>query len=338
MKDQIESVLTHFPIGAIEEVHPIPTGLINKSYAVHSTKGNYILQKMGIIFDNNTIEDMALVTAHLSRKDIATPMLIKTNEDVFYHTDASNGLWRVMTAMDGVTVDVLSNEIHAQEAGRVLATFHSGMEDFAARQLKGKIKLHQTKNVYDDFCNIYDKLLEQETNPIMREGYTYIKETLPTTFLPDGLPTTVIHGDPKISNIIFNQDKAVCMIDLDTCIEHSPLVDIGEALGSWCAKKEDDPHNHFSIPLFESAVRGYMDVIPLSRDEQQYLYRAIRMIRLELASRFAKDIIDNSYFGWDKNNYDSRRAHNTARVLSMVRLTQDIVSKKDKIIDILNNI
>ena len=81
-----------------------------------------------------------------------------------------------------------------------------------------------------------------------------------------------------------------------------------------------------------------MSVIPLSTDEQHYVYRGARMIALELASRFAKDTIDDSYFGWDADRYKSRKAHNRARMLSMVRLEQDIVRKKDRIIDILNNI
>ena len=172
----------------------------------------------------------------------------------------------------------------------------------------------------------------------MKSAYAYIAKELPETLLPSGLPTTIIHGDPKISNIIFKEGAGVCMIDLDTCMEHSALVDLGDALWSWCGLEGDNPENRFSLHKFEAAMQGYMGVIPLSSDEQHYVYRAARMIALELASRFARDIIDDSYFGWDADRYPSRKAHNRARVLAMVNLEHDIVNKKDRIIDILNTI
>ncbi len=338
MNSQLKSTIDNFDLGVVQEISKIPSGLINLSYRITSSTGSYIMQRMGDIFTKETIEDMEKVTQHLKIKSINTPTLLRTTSEQLFHTDVDGHLWRVMTAMDGETYESLDDDGLAQEAGRVLAEFHKGMQDFDASQLQNHLKLHQTRDIYAEYCNYVEELLTTESDPLIKEAITYIQETLPDTYLPVGLPTTVIHGDPKISNIIFKDGVAVCMIDLDTCIEHSSLVDLGDALWSWVGSEGDDPNNRFSLARFEAAMRGYMSVIPLSTDEQHYVYRGARMIALELASRFAKDTIDDSYFGWDADRYKSRKAHNRARMLSMVRLEQDIVRKKDRIIDILNNI
>ncbi len=337
MNEAINKILKNYDIGIIESINKIPTGNINKTFYIRTNRADFVLQKMGDIFNEKTIEDMELVTQHLKNKNTPTPELIKTTQGQIYIKDTQEKFWRLMTAIDGTTHDVLTDVEMVEEAGRVLAEFHSAMQDFDTKQLESPLKLHQTKQIFEDYKSVYKNLLKED-NEKLRNGYTYIFENFEETFLPDGLPTTVVHADPKISNIIFQDKKANCMIDLDTCMEHSALVDLGDALRSWCGKEEDDPENKFSIPLFEAAMRGYMGVIPLSVDEQHYVYRATRMITLELASRFAKDVIDDNYFGFDNKKYATRKDHNKARAYSMIKLEQDIVSKKDRIIDILNNI
>ena len=44
------------------------------------------------------------------------------------------------------------------------------------------------------------------------------------------LPERVIHYDPKINNVLFDRDsgKAVCVVDLDTCMPGSLLYDFGD--------------------------------------------------------------------------------------------------------------
>ncbi len=75
---------------------------------------------------------------------------------------------------------------------------------------------------------------------------------------------------------------------------------------------------------------------PFSPREKEYLVPAIRMVTLGLASRFAKDVYDDNYFGWDPKQFKSRKEHNKARAKSKVSLEQDIASKEKEIRGILN--
>ena len=139
--------------------------------------------------------------------------------------------------------------------------------------------------------------------------------------LPDDLPLRVIHGDPKISNVLFDRRlRATGIVDLDTCNRRPLLVELGDAFRSWCGKAEDDPHNTFSLPVFNAAWRGYAQEARgfITARERKLVAKAIGTITLELAARFLIDYFEDSYFGWDSSRYLSRRAHNLARARGQI--------------------
>ena len=140
----------------------------------------------------------------------------------------------------------------------------------------------------------------------------------------------VIHGDPKISNILFDtKGQARAIIDLDTCNRRPLLVELGDAFRSWCGGAEDNPRNTFSLPIFRTAWAGYKKGAGnmMTKRELQYVPKAIGTITLELAARFLADYFDDNYFGWDSSRYPSRRAHNLARALGQIAEFRDYQKK-----------
>src|SRR2546425_1136416 len=69
-----------------------------------------------------------------------------------------------------------------------------------------------------------------------------ILATLPGLIVADE-PRQLIHGDLKISNLIFDGlGHAVGIIDFDTILRHARAIDLGDAFRSWCNRTaEDDP-------------------------------------------------------------------------------------------------
>ena len=53
-----------------------------------------------------------------------------------------------------------------------------------------------------------------------------------------GLPERIIHGDLKLNNIRFDEtgNKAIAIVDLDTLGVSKIVIDIGDAIRSWCHK------------------------------------------------------------------------------------------------------
>ena len=64
--------------------------------------------------------------------------------------------------------------------------------------------------------------------------------------------------------------------------------------------------------------------------EIENLAQAGRLITLELASRFARDVLEDEYFAYDEQKYPDRRTHNCARTKAMIFLAEDMRRHQDQ--------
>jgi Ser/Thr protein kinase RdoA (MazF antagonist) len=244
----------------------------------------------------------------------------------------------MQTKLSGKTFDRIKNPAMAREAGEMYARFHRTMDSLKYR-FESPLVLHQTENVLAKFLSTAKKFRK---SPLMQDVKTeveFIEKIFPMYLLPSTLPKRVIHGDPKISNILFASGKGLAIIDLDTCTRASVLVELGDAFRSWCAKEEDDSHNTFSLPLFRAAWIGYARGAKgfLTKKEIALVPKAIGTITLELATRFLIDYFEDSYFGFDPKRYSSRRAHNLARCRGQLAEFADYHRKFHQIKDTCSN-
>ena len=139
----------------------------------------------------------------------------------------------------------------------------------------------------------------------------------------------IVHGDPKISNLVFAEDadRGLCLIDLDT-LAHMPVaLELGDALRSWCNPASEDAANaRFVRPFFDAAILGYAQGSQgfLTPAEWSAIPGGALTITVELAARFCVDALRESYFGWNRARYESSSAHNQARTYGQLRLAEGI--------------
>lgn len=147
---------------------------------------------------------------------------------------------------------------------------------------------------------------------------------LPGIIITDA-PKQLIHGDLKVSNIVFDDaSHAVGIIDFDTILLHQRTVDVGDALRSWCNRTaEDDAAATFDMTFCDAALAGYADGFG-STDDRALLLRGAKQITLELAARFLTDVVRDNYFGYDATRYSSRRDANIARAIGQHHLATTI--------------
>jgi len=335
-------VLDAYDLGEIRKIDRVSEGLIHQTYKIESSAGDFILQRLHPLLGTKEIGlDFLAVTNHLLKKGLPAAEAVLTKDgDVLAHDGEPGGepgghTWRMQTFIDGRTYSQLSDPDMAKEAGQIYAQLHNALSDMGY-VFQSELKLHETKKIHDEFQETLkvwkgEQMLEEG----LRDEVDFLLTELPKQILPDDLPQRVIHGDPKISNILFKDGKAVSVIDLDTCNRHTVLVDIGDAFRSWCGKQEDDPNNAFDLELFAAGWEGYKEGATFLTDrERQLVPQAIACITLELAMRFLDDVFNDSYFGFDAERYTSRREHNLARVHGQIALYKDFMSK----IDLVNNV
>lgn len=340
MKDAKEliptSVLQQYAIEKVLCIKPISIGLIHQTFEIHAEHKQYIMQKLHPILASPEIaSDFLAVTNFLKKKNFLAPECVLTMHDQVLARDG-NDTWRMQTKIAGMSFDVVTQTTIAQSAGKIFGEFHQVM-DAIDYQFQTKKSLHETEKIHSHFLDILEKKSSSPLINFVGKEIQILQHELPCYFLPSDFPLRVIHGDPKISNILFHQNQASAIIDLDTCNRRPLLVELGDLFRSWCGKRENDQNNKFSLPIFRAAWNGYKVSASgfLSKREIKYMPQAIGLITLELAARFLIDYFEDSYFGWDEKNFESRREHNIVRCRSQLSEFFDFKSKIKEIREII---
>lgn len=331
-----QTVLRQYEIGRVLRVEPVTDGLVHKTYELKTATGSYILQRLHPVLASAAIgQDFLAVTRYLEQQGFPTPRAVLSRKKKVLVADGKD-IWRMQTQLPGKTIHVLKDLKMARACGEIYAKFHRVMDGFPYRFKSTKI-LHETEKVYKAFEKALargSRRLQPALNEEVKNEIDFIRRNLPKYFLLSTLPMRVIHGDPKISNILFDsKGQANAIIDLDTCNRRPLLVELGDAFRSWCGGGEDNPQNTFSLPIFRAAWSGYKKGAGdmMTKRELQYIPKAIGTITLELAARFLADYFDDNYFGWDSSRYPSRRAHNLARARGQIAEFLDYQKKLPEI-------
>jgi len=287
-----------------------------------------VLQRLNPIFSAEVNIDIAAVTEHLVKKGVLTPRLVPTANGSLW-LEHEGVVWRVLTRIDGVCRDALESPQQARAAGRIVAEFHRAVGDFRhefrhrrvgvhdtprhLRALRAALVEHRSHRYYDAIAPLAERVLEAAAE----------LPPLPAT------PERVVHGDPKISNLLFaaDADRALCLIDLDTLSRMPIALELGDAIRSWCnPATEDAASARFVRPFFDAAIAGYAEAAHgfLTTAESGAIPRGALTITVELAARFCADALRESYFGWSPQRYESASAHNQARVRGQLKLAEGI--------------
>lgn len=317
---------------APDSVRPLGAGLINRTFLASTFDGDErVVQQVNPVFPPAVNDDIEAVTAHLAASGLATPRLVRTETGALCLPQAG-GAWRALTRVHGRSLDTLANARQAASAGALLARFHRALDDLAYEFAHQRPPIHELSRHLDALRAALD---EQHGHRLYDRAARLATEILAAADALDALPPTpprVVHGDPKINNVVFAQldDEALCLVDLDTLGRMALPLELGDALRSWCnAAGEDAATGRFSVAHFAAAVRGYAHEAEgwVTAMEREALVPATATIQVELAARFCADALRERYFGWDPQRFPSRGEHNLVRAagqLSVHRALLDV--------------
>jgi Ser/Thr protein kinase RdoA (MazF antagonist) len=316
------------------------TGLINQTWSARNAEGvPCVLQRVNSVFPAEIHHDIEAVTRHLHAKGLTTPVLIPTRSGTLWH-EHDGAVWRAMTRIEGTSYEALRNVEQAREAGRILGVFHRALVDLAHRFRHARLGVHDTAR---HLATLRATLEEHRGHSAFANVSALGAEVLELAAEIDQPPYTpdrIVHGDPKISNVMFAHDgrHALCLIDLDTVARMPVALELGDAFRSWCNPKTEDTANAtFDVTLFGAAIGGYAAGSEglLEPAEWDAIPGAIFRITVELAARFCADALRERYFGWDKRRFASASEHNQARTRGQLDLARTVRSQLPAIEDLV---
>jgi len=307
---------------------PLPQGNINESHLVEAQDGGrYVLQRVSKIFDPRVCRDIQRVTAHLTQKGLTSPRIVPTAEGEASAT-ADGATWRLSTWVPGRVFARVAAPWQAQEAGRALAAFHGAMQDFDTPFEARRLGVHDTPVHMSGLASAVNDCVDAprraEALPVA-EAIAGFWDDMPHL---DATPERVVHGDPKLANLVFAEDEDVwrAWIDLDTVGRMALPLELGDAFRSWCQPAGEDAEGRFDLEVFEAGCRGYAQACPeeLAPEAKAQLVRATEHIAIELAARFCRDAFELRYFGWDSTRFPDAGAHHLARARSQLAFARAV--------------
>jgi Ser/Thr protein kinase RdoA (MazF antagonist) len=308
------------------------SGLINPTWYARSTQGALlVLQRVSPIFPPVVNLDIVAVTDHLARKGLVTPRLVPAKSGALW-LDHEGAVWRVLTRIEGVCRDAVESTGQARAAGAIVGEFHRAVADLDYTFQNPRLGVHDTPR---HLKNLRLALVEHAAHRDIESIAPLAERVLALAAALPPLPPTpdrVVHGDLKISNLMFapDADRGVCLIDLDTLSRMPIALELGDALRSWCNPATEDAKDaRFRRDFFEAAVTGYASAAPgfLTENEWRSIPLGTLTITVELAARFCADALRECYFSWDSRRYATASEHNQWRTRGQLQVAANIAAE-----------
>jgi len=315
---EIQEISNQFSLGSVLESKELHDGIINSSFSVETSRGKFIFQMLNDVFDERTVQDYQDVQSYVRTNGLHVPVLLTSVYGKPYYRNSN--LWRVFEYIPHDENPELNLD-NVFELGKTLGKFHRLMKSSGFKPSFSLEGFHDVENVIESLNKSY-----MDDNDYVKRGnvtkeYDFILSRIYNHFLPENLEKTIIHGDPNYENFLIKDNKVISILDLDTLMEASPLIDVGDALRSW-SKKD----GKFQPSIFYRALEGYRLENDLPYGDSLFM-KATGLITLELASRFLTDYFEESYFSWDNLKYESSAEHNLARTRECLKYYNDFAQE-----------
>ncbi|MEE2673533.1 MAG: aminoglycoside phosphotransferase family protein [Myxococcota bacterium] len=321
----IREALACYPVLEAPRASRIPTGLIHETWHVLDGERGYVLQRLNPIFSLGVHDNIEAVTSRLVERGVLTPRLCRTRDgSLFVDLGDPGRRFRLMTEVQGRAFDTCPSPAHAASAGRLVGRFHTALDGLDHDFAPLGFVFHDTGRHFEDL----DRAIETHRDHRMRSEVVALARRLHEVragWTPlDGVPNRVVHLDLKFNNLLLDDaGEACCLIDLDT-LSRAPLwVELGDAWRSWCNRRQEyEPEAELDVEVFEASAAAWREAVALEMDAAEIasLAHGIERLSIELAARFAADVLDESYFGWNRDRFASAGEHNLSRARGQLSL------------------
>lgn len=249
-----DEILNLFGIHDIKYISEIKTGHINKTYLVECESGKYILQSLNrdifknpeIIMNNISLIEKAFELDVLKRTENIDFPFFCIGDNVFIPRYLTcNG--KNYTEQDGEIWRMCNYIDSSEDYQEKFFDYGSAIGTFLRIVNTGRMEFETQMNLHNFNFN---------------------------------LPKRNIHGDTKLDNVIFGNDR-ITVIDFDTAMRGYICTDYGDMIRSTTNKS-------FDLQTVYQITEGFADSLDglLTKDEIDSLYSGIILVTSELAERY----------------------------------------------------
>ena len=333
------------------EIELINTGLINSTWKIKTQEQEFILQKINhFVFKNPEAiaSNVRLIADYLNQHFpdylFVTPVQTKSKEEMV--KTAENNYFRLAPFIkNSHTIATVEKPEQAFEAAKKFGEFTNLLSGFPVEKLQITLPdFHNLTLRYQQFL----KALKSGNEKRLQESATLIDQIKANKNIVDtyenilqnpSFKLRATHHDTKISNVLFDDnDKGICVIDLDTVMPGYFISDVGDMMRTYLSSANEEEKDFSKIDVredyFKAIWNGYISEMKneLNDEEKiQFIYSGKFMIYMQ-AIRFLADYLNNDiYYGSKYEGHNFVRAGNQMallqRLLEKEKMLQEIIGK-----------
>lgn len=335
----------------IEQIKPFGNGHINDTYLVSlkNEKEEYILQKINttIFLDAEGLaKNHLLIQNHLKKEKkgaIELAEIIPDNIGNYIFRTKENEAWRMTSRIkEAYSIDLVNHNWQAIEAGRAYGWFINALEAIDASQLSEAIpnfhKLSFRIWQLDQAIEQNKAGRKQSVAPLIQFYKEREKQLMEIEELVETgeIPLRTTHNDTKINNVLFRNEKAVAVIDLDTVGPGIIFYDFGDALRTIANSANEDEEElslvKLNIEAYRNFSKGFLPQVKkvLATKEKESLHLAPVLMTYIMGIRFLADYLNgDTYY---KIKYPE---HNLVRSKVQMHLIREFEANKNELVAII---
>ena len=330
-----EKILNQFGIRNDVMVKPFGSGLINNTWLIRDNENDFILQRINHTIFKNPVDiatNIRLIGEYLNDKHpeylFVTPCKTVTGDDLVFIK--AEGYFRLFPFVkNSHTVNVVSSVLQAFEAAKQFGRFTNLLSGFPIDKLKITLP---------DFHNLslrhfqFESAIQTGNKQRIKEAaltISFLKEQHEIVAISEQInkdhdfKKRVTHHDCKISNVLFDDDdKGLCVIDLDTVMPGYFISDFGDMMRTYLSPVSEEEKDLSKIEIredyFKAIADGYLSEMgnELTAIEKKYLVYAGKFMTYMQALRFLTDHLNNDvYYGAKYEGHNFIRAGNQVSLL-----------------------
>ena len=327
--ERLRDVLRAYHIGSdITEATPLAGGHIHRTWSAKTADGGaYVIQEL----NGQVFGDLSVCEENLRRiddlfhagdphREITVPKHLRTRRDGLHVLLPDGSVWRATVLVEGsIAPHDVATIADAGVVARAFGSFASTL-----RSLRGG-PLRETIPRFHDFRWRVEQLGEARRADRAGRATSVADELSHARALADELveparsiaanTTHAVHNDAKVANLLCDRatGAARAVVDLDTTMQGSALVDLGELIRSGAADRAEDARDpeHMEVrwPVVDALVGGFRDAYEFSPAEVCLIRYAGPVLAVENGVRFLADHLNgDTYFRVDRTGQNLDRA------------------------------
>ena len=257
----LERLLSHYNLGSLTHVEPITQGTVQTNYWIETTQGKYVFRYYENRARESVLFESELLT-YLKACQYPSPAPMPDQHGTVVGTCLDKP-FIIFEFVEGQPVEY-PTQAHQSQLIQKVAELHTLTRGYQPQYLAHRLN-------YDiPHCR---QLAALEAEKIgkrdARAKFTWLDAQLAALDLPDRLPKGICHCDFHFSNVLFQDDRFVGLIDFDDANYTYLLFDLVSLVDSWAWPFQSE---RLDLAQARAIVQAYHAYRPLSAVEQWHIF------------------------------------------------------------------